>query len=426
MSDPVADAFSSLYRRETAAIAQFRDAAARTLSRFPSLQDERENLVEEALTRTLAVVAEFRNIDDAAARNAMRAALAAHGRRAAGLASVGEGADAADVELYQKILQLPPIAREFVVIGLVKRGEFAEVIKKLNLTGAALAAELTSIRRIVNSEAAMPPQADFPAYVRVPFLVSGHLPADEALKVREYLGQSEACRGAYRDFDLLERKIARLGPAAGETHPEVAEILTFVDGVRMDEARRDAIAEHLRLCGGCAAAFAELRASSARGAAGTFAERFKNRGFRQRAAIASVAAAFVLPVLIYQLTAGRRPVLEFGVGAGQDLGKPLMQDPERGPTVVSLAVARPALGVKVRVEPNIVFDLILQKAGGAEIFTMGDVPVFVPPGEEIGNITFTVRGARLEPGDYQLHLLRRIRGAGGLPADWIYPIRFTE
>lgn len=421
VSDPVADAFSTLYRREPAAILQFRDAADRALARFPSLSPEREILMNEALERAIAAVAEFKNIETAARRHAIRAALTTHAKRASA------GPLSEDARLYYKIQELPPNARSFVILAIVKRGEFVEVIQKLNLNGAALAAELTSIRKITNNDAQGPPQNDIPAYVRVPFLVSGRLAPEEALKVREYLGQSEVCRAAYRDFDLIERKIARLGPAAGDGHPDPDELFMIADGGKISEERKDNIAEHTRLCGGCAAALVELRAGAPRGPAGGLLANFDDPSSRKKLAFASIAAAIALPLMIYELTAGRKPLLEFGGVGGADLGKPLMEEPGRAPAVASLGSPAPLVfTVKVRVEPNIVFDAVFKKTGAGELFTLGDAPILINKGEEMGHITFTMRREKLTPGDYQLHLLRRIRGVGGEPADWIYPMKITE
>ncbi|MBI3817994.1 MAG: hypothetical protein HY286_04825 [Planctomycetes bacterium] len=423
MPDPVAEALSSLQRRDAAAISQFRDAAERALARFPSLAAERETLVNSALERSLAAVAEFNNIESAARRNAAREAIALLSKR---IPAAG-GETQFESSLYDKILALPPRAREFVILAFVNKGEFTEVIKKMNLTGNALAAEITAIRQIINETVATPPGGDIPAYVRLPFLATGHIAPDEALRVREHLGQSEPCRAAYRDFDILERSIARIGPAAAEGHPDPDELIAMTDGGDLSDVRKDNIAEHLRLCPGCTAAVAELRKSAPRGRAKGLFDAFDAPSSRKRLAAGAIVASFALPLLIYQMMAGGHPTLEFGGGGGMDLGNPLVFEPARKPSAISRnSPTLPVFTIRVPVEENIAFDLTLQGSDGADVFRAGDVPFVVARGESIGNITFTLAGAKLASGNYQLHLFRRIRGAGGIPADWIYPIVVVE
>lgn len=422
MSDPVADAYAALKRRDSAAIEAFFTEAGRVFARFPGLAGEMDVLRERALAGAIDAIVEFRSIELAAQKHAFKAVHQELASRANNALFDDPGAPA-DRVLFAKLLNLPPNARTFAIAVFVKRGEFVETIQTLNINGTALAVEITEIRRLANPQAGVPPAADIPAYVRVPFLVTGKMAPDEALRVREYLGQSEACRGAYRDLDLLERKIVRLGPAAAEPHPDGSELLQVADAAHMAPGRRDIIEEHVRLCAGCGAVMAELRATAPRRAGESLMEKIEERPMRRKLSIVTAAAAFLLPVLLYEFATERKTVLEFGGAGGADLGSPLGDDPSRPPLIVSYAATRePAVSVKVQIEQDLVYDAEITN-GATSIVTSGDVPVLRLAGEEKGIITFTLRGARLGPGDYQLHLYRRKRGAGGEPGNLIYPIR---
>ena len=322
--------------------------------------------------------------------------------------------------LFARLLTLPPKARELAIAAFVAREEFVDVVQKLGLNGTLLAAEVTALRKLVNAEAASPPAADNPAYVRIPFLVSGHLLPEDAQRVREYLTQSETCRAAYRDLDGLERRLARLGPAAGEWHPKPEEWLSLADGAPIPSARRDSLAEHLRLCVGCEAVLARLAATAPRGAARTLLDRLDAPAARKKLALASVALAFLLPWGAYELTRGTKLVFEFGGSGAIAGGAPLREDPSRAPIEIPPSDA-PPLEFRVPLEAGVVFDLSLESAAGAELASFGGVPARdIGAGE--GTITLALRGARLAPGSYRLHLLRRFREFGGAAQDLVYPV----
>jgi len=427
VTDPVANALSSLLQNDEAALSLFKNEAARALVRFPSVAPESDTLVADALQRTKNAAAEFRSIEVTARRNALRAAHErVSAREIVKLQNLGDAAPA-DRLLFTRLHLLPPNARTFAIRTFIKREEFAEVIQQLNLTGNVLSAEITSIRKLVDASAAMPVAADVPAYVRVPFLVTGHLPPDEALRVREYLGQSAVCRAAYRDLDLLERKVARLGAAAGDPHPDAEELVKLADGEFIISERQDRIAEHVRLCAGCEAVLKELKSTAVRSSASTLLQKFGGAAARPKLAIAAIVISILLPLGVYETTAGRAATLEFGGAGGEDLGPPLMENPQRAPSVISLAnKSARAFSIKVPYENGVAFDVRLDRAGFGTVISYGDAPIHVEPGEAKGEITFTFGGGRLAAGNYQLHLLRRFRGLGGEPADWIYPITIVE
>jgi hypothetical protein len=287
------------------------------------------------------------------------------------------------------------------------------------LNGAALAAEITELRRLVNREATSPQAADFPAYSRVPFLVSGKLEPDDALRVREYLGQSETCRAAYRELDTLERGLARLGPAAAEPHPEPEEWMALADGLSIPSDRRDALAEHERLCRGCAAIARDMRSTAPSGPSADLWKKLDAPANRRKVAIAAAALSFVVPLLTLELTRGRSWSFEFGGLSGIDIGAPIWEDPERKPFLLTDPAA--VLRVAVDVERDIAYDLRLESLTSGEIASHGDAPVR-DIGAGKGEILWMVRGAELPAGEYRLHVLRRKRGAGGEPADGVYPI----
>jgi hypothetical protein len=432
LNDPVSSAFANLLRREPAAVGLFKSQASSALARLSLPAAECDRIVALALDRTLENEAEFRSVEASARRHALALAAAeVIEREFEALTRTGAAAPQ-DRLLYSQIVTLPPHARTLVVRVFVKREEFAEVIQQLNLPGLALSAEITSIRKIVNPQAGAPPAGDVPAYVRVPFLVTGHIPPEDALRVREYLGQSEACRAAYRDLDLFERQAARLGPAAGSLHADVEELINIADGSEIRSERRDALAEHLRLCCGCEAVLRELKSTAVRGGAASLMQQFDTPGRRRQIALVAVALALIVPLAWYELTATRTPILEFGGVQGLDLGEPLALDPSRPPVVVSLQPATggapftPPFMIRVPIEKDVAFDLRVEDATGGIVVSAGDVRIHREEGEPKGIIAFSFRGSRLSAGDYRIHLLRRIRGAGGDPADWIYPIRLVD
>lgn len=415
LNDPVADALGRLHRQEASALETFRRAAVEALARFPSLLEERERILEAARAGALAEPREFRGLEEAGKRQALRAAMAAvHAREAARTAD-GTAAEA----FYAKLGALPPNARRLAILAFVKRIEFAEAIRELNLNGAALSAEITSLRRTVNREAAAPPAEDYPAYTRIPFLVSGRLTQDDALRVREYLGGSEACRAAYRDLDAVERALARLGPAAAESHPGAEEWITYADREPMDAARRDAMAEHARLCRACAAFASEAGRSAAAGGAVKGWRKLDAKPQRRRIAAAAVVLSLTVPLAALALTRDRLRRFEFGAGESLDIGAPLSEDPGREPFRWTGSPAW--LRIAVGSEAGIAYDLRLESSTQEEVAACGDVPVR-DLGAGRGEIVFALRGAALPAGDYRLHVLRRKRGAGGSPGDAVYPL----
>jgi hypothetical protein len=249
-------------------------------------------------------------------------------------------------------------------------------------------------------------------------LVSGHLEPDDALRVREYLGRSEICRAAYRELDSLDRGIARLGPGAAESHPEPEEWAAYADGAPIEANRKDVLAEHARLCAGCAAVAEGMRATAARHQRSDLWQTLDAPSNRKKIAVALALLTFALPLGAYELSRGRAAIFDFVGGAGVDLGEPLRVQPDRAPAAVA---AGSLMSVRVPVEPGVVYDLRFESAAGSEIASVGQAPVR-DLGAGNGIITFALKGAGISAGEYRLHLLRRVRAAGGEPMDWVYPI----
>lgn len=415
-----------LRRREADAVSAFRAAAAARIdARFPGLAAERDALAAAALERA-AKDSEDPNappttIEAAGTRYGFL--LAAEAVREAALARLrgDPGAPAARL-LFARLASLQPSARSLARLAFVQHVPFAEAIPRLGLDGPKLGGELTSLRRLFDAGAQTPPAADLPAYVRLPFLVTGHLAPDDALRVREHLGQSEACRRAYRELDAIHATFARHGPALGEPHPDPTVLGALADRTQLSGERRDSVAEHLRFCAGCEAVLAALRATSPGGAEPTLGERLDAPAARRRLAAALVALSMGLPVGLHAL-ARRAPPVEVGGAAGIDLGAPLSADPSRAPTEVALPRdGSLALSARVPLEPGVEFDLRLVRADGAEVHSEGGVPI-ERLDDRHGRVTLRVKAGSLSPGDHRLHLLRRFRGAGGEAADLAFPIR---
>ncbi len=427
MYDSVSDSFDALLRREPGAVAAFRAAAAASLDRFGALPGDRDAHLETAFGHAIADVARFRSIEEAGRTQGLRVAADALAAAALARADSREGGDVSfEQRLYARIDALPAPARSVAVVAFVRRESFADAIPKLGLDGAALAGAITELRRLVAADAEAPPAADTPAYVRVPFLVTGRLSPEDALRVREYLGESAPCRAAYRDLDAFGRMVARLGPECGEPHPEPAEWVRFVEG-SIEGERRDSMAEHLRYCIGCEAVARALRSTAPRAAPANLRGKLDVPASRKRLAVAAVVLAVFLPTVIHALSGSRGPLVEVTEGPALDLGLPVADDPARPRSTVRAEApgAGAVVSIEVPLEPNVAFDLRFTRASGEELEALGGLPL-VPAGQGVARITLRLRTERLEPGDYELILLKRFRLAGGDAQRLVYPLRVEK
>lgn len=421
--DPVADALARLQRREPAAVALFRAAADAVVARLGELAGDRESLAQLAIESALAAPAELTSLEQAASRGVLRAAAAQVRKRELAAALADGAAVQSDRAFYAKICDLPELSRSILRSIFVKRTEFAEFVTECKLNGPQLSAVLTTIRQVVSAGAELPPPPDTPAYVRIPFLVTGKLSPEDAARVRDHLGGSAPCRAAYRDLDLLDRMLTRVGPASTGDHPDVTQLLGLADGLAATAEVRDGVAEHVRICGGCDAMLKTFRASSKRQAADTLAGQMDEPVMRRRLAVIAAVLSVVIPLGAHVTFRGSNRWLEVGRAEGVDLGLPLREDPGRSATVLSLR--DPGVPIPVSlvlpIEEQIAFDARLSRADGSELDAMGGIP-FERVGGGKGRVSLLLRSEQLTPGAYQLHVLRRFLGAGGEPADLVYPI----
>ena len=189
-------------------------------------------------------------------------------------------------------------------------------------------------------------------------------------------------------------------PRGGEWHPKPEEWLSLADGGPISPARRDSLAEHLRLCVGCEAVLARLAATAPAAPRARLLDRLDAPAARKKLALASVALAVFVALGAYELTRGTKLVFEFGGSGAIAGGAPLREDPSRAP--IEIPLRRPAARSSAsRFEAGVVFDLSLESAAGAELASFGGVPARdIGAGE--GTITLALRGARLAPGSYRL------------------------
>jgi hypothetical protein len=140
---------------------------------------------------------------------------------------------------------------------------------------------------------------------------------------------------------------------------------------------------------------------------------------RRRAAVAAAILSFALPVLTLEATRGAGRAFRFEAREGLDIGAPLLEDPGRAPFAWTDPGA--ALRMAVGLEPGVAYDFRLESSSAGEVASAGDVPVR-DLGAGRGEIVFSLSGKPLPAGEYRLHVLRRIRRAGGEPADLVVPI----
>ncbi|HKD99991.1 MAG TPA: zf-HC2 domain-containing protein [Planctomycetota bacterium] len=317
--------------------------------------------------------------------------------------------------LYARVAALSPEARELARLAFVQRKPFVEVVARLGLDGPAMTAAVTSLRRLVALDATSPPAAETPPYVRLPFLVSGHLAPDDALRVREHLGSSEICRRAYRELDELARAFAEAGPGVADPHPATEALVQAARG-ELSPDGADAIEEHVRYCAGCAEALASLRASSP---APTGAR--TSGAARRTRAIVLLALSLVVPIAAHAWTGSN--VLRAAERGGLDLGPNLADAPGREPAVLAPGAGGRDVAVEADVpyEPGVVFDVRLEAAAGGRVAELGGLR-FEADGPR-ARVPLAIEVSRLAAGDYRVVVLRRFLGVGGVPAEYAFPVR---